>query len=111
MPADKKIDRKIFAGLSTDRKVFGRYFKLLSDFASKQESFLSDISLFKQLQSKDRSINFKQFIFSLYVFLELKIFEIQDDLGLKSLKENKKVVSPLTNSSFYNEVCLTLKSV
>ncbi len=111
VPADKKIDRKIFAGLSTDRKVFGRYFKLLSDFASKQESFLSDISLFKQLQSKDRSINFKQFIFSLYVFLELKIFEIQDDLGLKSLKENKKVVSPLTNSSFYNEVCLTLKSV
>lgn len=111
VPADKKIDRKIFVGLSTDRKVFAKYFKLLSDFASSQDSFLSDISLFKQLQSKDRSINFKQFIFCLYVFLELKIFEMQDDLGLKSLKEDKKVVSPLTNSQFYNEVCLTLKTV
>ena len=111
VPADKKIDRKLFAGLSTDRNDFAKYFKLLSDFASRQDSFLSDISLFKQLQSKDKSINFKQFIFCLYVFLELKIFEMQDDLGLKSLKEDKKVVSPLTNSQFYNEVCMILKTV
>ncbi len=110
IPKDKKVDKNIFSNISTDRAVFGAYFKLLSNFASTQSSFYSDIELFKNLYQIDKKINYKQFIFCLYVFLELNIFYFENELGLLSLKENKKIINQLTNSKFYNKVNLILKS-
>jgi predicted ATP-dependent serine protease len=42
---------------------------------------------------------------------ELGIFKIENDLGFSTLLENKKVVSKLENSQFYNQVCLILKTI
>ena len=64
------------------------------------------VDLFKNLSAQDKKINFKQFIFCLYVFLELNIFSVEKDLGFETLIENKKVVSSLDKSQFYNQVNL-----
>ncbi len=111
LPKDKKVDKTIFDNLSCDRNVFKNYFKLLSNYSSKQSSFLNDINLFKRLYSLDKNINYKQFIFCLYVFIDLNIFYLEEELGMISLRENKKVVSTLTNSKFYNNVNLIIKSI
>jgi len=108
VPSYKKVDQSVFRGLSLDRNVFGKYFKIISNFASTQESFFGDIDFFKKLCKNNRTISFKQFIFCLYVFLELKIFEFGDEY---SIKENKKVVSSLDKSKFYQEVGLVLQSI
>lgn len=110
IPANKKVDKNIFKGVVTDRNVFGEYFKLLSNFASTQASFYNEIDLFKKLSSIDKKINFKQFIFCLYTFIELNIFELEDEIDTQTLKENKKVVSQLNNANFYNQVSLILKT-
>ncbi len=107
---DKKVDKTIFSGLKLDRAIFGEYFKLISNFASKQSSFYGDADLFRTLTQESRHLDYKQFIFCFYVFLELGIFEVENDLGLYTLKENKKVVSALTNSKFYNTVSVMLKA-
>jgi len=109
IPKDRKVDKNIFLNLKTDRNVFGEFFKLLSNFASSQNTFMGEIDLYKKIGEKN--FDFKQFIFCFYVFLELKIFEIEDDKGIKSLIENKKIVSQLNNSAFYNQICLTLKTL
>jgi single-stranded-DNA-specific exonuclease RecJ len=108
VPKDRKTDKSIFNNLKTDRATFGEYFKLISNFASKQSSFYGDADLFRLLSAGGVHLDYKQFIFCFYVFLELKIFEVESDSGLFTLKENKKVVSQLTNSHFYNSVCLIL---
>lgn len=110
IPANKKVDKNIFKGVVTDRNVFGEYFKLLSNFAATQASFYNEIDLFKKLSSIDKKINFKQFIFCLYTFIELNIFELEDEIDTQTLKENKKVVSQLNNSNFYNQINLILKT-
>lgn len=111
VPNYKKVDREIFKSLRTDRGVFGAYFKLLSTLASTQKSFLNEMDLFKQLSVIDKKITFKQFVFCLYVFEELGIFKIESDMGFSTLIENKKVVSKLENSQFYNQVNLILKTI
>lgn len=111
LPKNKKVDNNIFAGLLLQRDVFANYFRLISNFASKQASFMTELDLFKQLSLFDKKINFKQFIFCLYTFIELNIFEIVEELGFMSLKENKKVVSSLNSSKFYNAVSFVLKTI
>lgn len=108
IPKDKKVEKSIFNNLKTDRLIFGEYFKLLSNFASKQSSYYGDADLFRILCTESKHLDYKQFIFCFYVFIELNILEVESDLGLNSLKENKKVVSQLTNSNFYNSVSLLL---
>ena len=49
IPSYKKVDQDIFKGLLTDRNLFGKYFKLLSNYASTQASFYNEIDLFKSL--------------------------------------------------------------
>ena len=110
IPSYKKVDQGIFKSLQTDRNVFGAYFKLLSNFASTQASFYNEIDLFKKLNAIDKKINFRQFIFCLYTFIELNIFELEQEIETLTLKENKKVFSSLTNSNFYNQVSLILKT-
>ena len=104
VPKQNNFDKSILKSINCDRAVFGHYFKLFSLFASTQEGFFNDIELYKKLIKLDKKINFKQFIFCLYVFVELGIFTLENELDLISLKENKKVVSALTNSNFYNSV-------
>ncbi len=111
VPKDKKTPSNIFGNLKTDRRVFGEYFKTLSSFASKQASFYGDADLFRMLYATNKSLNFKQFIFCFYVFLELGIFELESENEFFFLKENKKVVSHLTNSSFYNSLSLLINVV
>ncbi len=111
LPKNKKVDNNIFFGLSLQRDVFANYFRLISNFASKQASFMTELDLFKQLSLFDKKINFKQFIFCLYTFIELNIFEIVEELGFMSLKENKKVVSSLNSSKFYNTINFVLKTI
>ena len=110
IPSYKKVDQDIFKSLQTDRNIFGAYFKLLSNFASTQASFYNEIDLFKKLNAIDKKINFRQFIFCLYTFIELHIFELDQEIETLTLKENKKVFSSLTNSNFYNQVSLILKT-
>ena len=110
IPEYKKVDKDIFKSLHTERTLFGKYFKLLSNFASTQASFYNEMDLFKKLYSIDKKINFKQFIYCLYTFIELNIFEIENEMELMCLKENKKVVSSLNSSNFYNQVSLILKT-
>jgi len=110
IPSYKKVEKEIFKNLLTDRNLFAKYFKLLSNYATTQGSFYNEIDLFKNLFTIDKKINYKQFIFCLYTFIQLNIFTMVQELELFSLKENKKVVSALTNSSFYNEISLILKT-
>ena len=110
IPSYKKVDSEIFKGLLTDRTLFGKYFKLLSNFAATQASFYNEVDLFKKLSTMDKKLNFKQFVFCLYTFIELNIFELENELETMTLKENKKVISSLTNSNFYNQVSLILKT-
>ena len=111
VPNYKKVNRDIFCNLTLDRNVFGHYFKELSQFASMQKSFIDEIDLFKNLSAKNKKLNFKQFIFCLYVFIELNIFSLEKDLGFETLIENKKIVSSLDKSQFFNQVSLILKTV
>ncbi len=111
IPNYKKIDSAIFKNLSIDRNVFGQYFKLFSNFASTHASFYNEIDLYKLISNSNKNINFKQFIFCLYVFIELNILSLEPEMEVMSLKENKKVVSKLTNSNFYNQISLILKTI
>lgn len=111
IPNYKKVDSGIFKNLSVDRNVFGHYFKLLSNFASSHASFYNEIDLYKKIKETNKEINFKQFIFCLQTFVELNILSIESEMELFSLIENKKVVSKLTNSNFYNQVSLILKTI
>lgn len=111
LPNDKKVKGEIFDKLSTNRSTFGKVFKLISTYASKQLSFLNEIDLYKHISSMDKSISFSQFIFCLYVFIELNIFEMQEEFGFLSIKENKKVISSLSASKFYNKVSLIKQTI
>lgn len=111
LPSDKMVDSKLFSSLSVERGVFGKVFKLISDFASKQLSFLNEIDLYKHINLVERKLSFSQFIFCLYVFIELGIFELVLELGFLYIKENKKVVSSLNASKFYNRVIFIKKTM
>ena len=93
------------------RNVFAQYFKVLSTFASNQTSFFDDFDLFKKLTTLNKKLNFKQFVFCFYCFVELGIFEIEKDMDLFTLIENKKVFSALNKSNFYNKVEFILKTI
>ncbi len=111
IPNYKKVDSSVFKGLSLDRNVFGHYFKLLSNFASSHANFYNEIDLYKKIKDSNKDINFKQFIFCLQTFVELNILSFVSEMELYTLMENKKVVSKLTNSNFYNQVNLILKTM
>lgn len=114
LPDYKKVNREVFAGLSADRNIFAEYFKVISKFSSTMLSFENELYMYKQIRLSNpqmKKINYKQFIFCLYTFVELGIFEMQQSEGFLSIKENKKVFSNLNNSHFYNEVSLILKTM
>lgn len=111
IPNYKKVDSQIFKGLSLDRNVFGHYFKLFSNFASTHANFYNEIDLYKKIKEDNKDINFKQFVFCLQTFVELNILNFEKEMEVFSLIENKKVVSKLTNSNFYNQINLILKTM
>ncbi len=114
VPQYKKVNTNIFKGISSDRKVFGEYFKMLSQFATKQISFENELSLFKTLKALNphfKAISFKQFIFCLYTFIELGIFTIESDADFYTIIENKMVFANLNTSIFYNSVNLILSTL
>lgn len=111
LPNSKNVDSKLFTNISLERGIFGKVFKLISEFASKQLSFLNEIDLYKHISLQDKKLKFSQFIFCLYVFIELNIFELVPELGFLSIKENKKVVSSLNASKFYNRVNFIKKTI
>lgn len=110
IPKKKSFPKDIFEGLKTDRETFKKYFKIFSEICSLHTSYISELSLFRDVVAKDRRANYKQFIFCLYVFLELNIFSIEYDMEFLTLVENDKVVSNLNNSKFYNNVSFILKT-
>ena len=111
LPNSKNVDSKLFTNISLERGIFGKVFKLISEFASKQLSFLNEIDLYKHISLQEKKLKFSQFIFCLYVFIELNIFELVPELGFLSIKENKKVVSSLNASKFYNRVNFIKKTI
>ena len=114
LPDYKKANREVFVGLTSDRNVFGEYFKIISKFSSLMLSFENELAMFKQIKLANpqmKKLSYKQFIFCLYTFIQLGIFEFQQYEGYLCIKENKKVFSNLNNSKFYNEVSLILKTI
>ncbi len=114
IPQYKKINTNIFKGLSTERSVFGEYFKILSDIATKQVSFENELTLFKNiklLNPQFKNLSFKQYIYCLYTFVELGIFSVDKDDDFYTLIENKMVFANLNTSSFYNAIALILKTL
>lgn len=114
IPKTKKFRKDIFIGLTADRVVFAEYFKYISNLASKKLSYIDEFEIYKQLKihfTNQKLVNYKQFVFCLYTFIELGIFAIEKDEDFLVIKENKKVVSALTNSDFYNRVNFILQTM
>ncbi len=114
IPQYKKVNTNIFKGLSTERKVFGEYFKMLSDLAAKQISFENELTLYKTLKALNphyKNLSFKQYIYCLYTFVELGIFTVEKDADFYTLIENKKIFANLNTSSFYNSISLILSTL
>ena len=107
----KKFNKKIFDGLKTDRATFAIYYKAFSLLASSRVNFVSDTSLYKELNNLNKSFNFRHFIFCLYTFIELGIFRIEEEMGLFTLSERKEISSNLESSSFYNQVRFIIKTL
>jgi len=113
-PDYKKVNTNIFKGLSADRNVFVEYFKMLQDLASKMRSYDNELVLFKQLKlinPQNKKLNYKQFIYCLYTFIELGIFDLKKEGDFLTLAENKKVFTSLGNSQFYNDINLILQTI
>lgn len=113
IPKDKKVPVGLFYNLSDDREVFAMYFKQLSTLASKRLSYLDEFDLYRQfkIHFPDKKLNYKQFVFCLYTFRELGIFELVEEENTMYIQENKKVISQLNNSKFYNRVSFLLKTL
>lgn len=114
IPSDKKISKSVFAGLDATRQTFGEYFKCISALASKNVSFIDELDIYKQLKinyPNNKKFTYKQFIFCLYTFIELKIFRIEEDGDYLKIKEDGKIISTLTNSTFYNRVNFILNTM
>ncbi len=110
----KKVNNNIFKGLSTDRNVFGQYYKMLSDLTKKLISFENRFDIFKHLKllnPQAKKLSYRQFVFCLYTFIELNIFSLEQDGEYITLNENQKVFSNLSNSSFYNTISLLLATI
>lgn len=113
-PQYKKVNNTIFKGLSCERSVFGTYYKLISDFTKKLISFENRLDMFKQLKLLNpqfKKLSYRQFVFCLYTFIELKIFSIKQDGEYITLSEDSKVFSNLSNSNFYNTINLILNTL
>ncbi len=112
IPKDKKFPRELFDNLVDDRQVFGEYFKGFSTLASKRLSYLDEFDIYKQykIHFPDKKVNYKQFVYCLYTFIELGIFDLIEDNDYLIIKENEKVFAPLNNSTFYNRVSFLLKA-
>ncbi len=114
IPKTQKFRKDIFLGLTTDRAVFGEYFKYISNLASKKLSYIDEFEIYKQLKihfKNQKLINYKQFVFCLYTFIELGIFALEKDEDFLVIKENKKIVSALTNSAFFNRLNFILQTM
>lgn len=110
----KKVNNNIFKGLSTDRNVFGQYYKMLSDLTKKLISFEDRFDIFKHLKLTNpqaKKLSYRQFVFCLYTFIELNIFSLEEDGEYITLNENQKVFSSLSNSSFYNDINFILTTI
>ena len=108
IPKANAFPLDILKGIKTDREEFAKYFRMISVLASKKILFFNDIDIFKQLKNHfpDIKLNYKQFVFCLKVFEELKIFNLEYDDNYILIKENDKIISNLKNSSLYNKINL-----
>ncbi len=110
----KKVNNNIFKGISSDRNIFGQYYKMLSDLTKKLISFENRFDIFKHLKilnPQAKKLSYRQFVFCLYTFIELNIFSLEQDGEYITLNENQKVFSNLTNSSFYNTINILLSTI
>ncbi|MDR0850378.1 MAG: single-stranded-DNA-specific exonuclease RecJ [Christensenellaceae bacterium] len=106
------FDKEVFTGLEFGREIFLDYFKMLKSFAAQRVPVLSEVYLYKRLKALNphKKLSFKQFIYCLYSFLELEIFEPQACDGGFLLKE-KKSSTALEKSEFYNTIKLIIMSI
>jgi len=113
-PQYKKVNSTIFKGLSCERQVFGTYYKLISDLTKKLISFENRLDIFRHIKLLNpglKKLSYRQFVFCLYTFIELKIFSIKQDGEYITLSEDSKVFSNLSNSKFYNTISLILATL
>lgn len=111
IPSGKVTIKNAFDGLKVDRQTFAVYYKILLSVSRGHLAFTSDYALYKMLQKTNKTITYKQFILTLYVFLELGIFtKSKDASGVYSLFENKKVLSKLSLSKMYCQASLLVKT-
>ena len=113
-PQYKKVNSTIFKGLSCERQVFGTYYKLISDLTKKLISFENRLDIYRHIKLLNpglKKLSYRQFVFCLYTFIELKIFSIKQDGEYITLSEDSKVFSNLSNSKFYNTISLILATL
>lgn len=108
---NNKFNKNVFSGLKADRETFGIYFKAFSKLASNRVDFTGDSGLFREMCDLNKSFNFKQFIFCLYTFIDLGLIELEEEMGLYTLIENKGKTCPLEQSTFYRQVCMIGKLI
>ena len=103
LPYKTGFSYSIFREISTDRKVFGEYFKLLKFAYENNISGATPYQLFEKTTNaiKRKDCNFAQFMICLTAFKQLGIIETENDTKIVNMYMDKK---QLTSSPFYNKL-------
>lgn len=103
LPYKTGFSYSIFRDISTDRKVFGEYFKLLKFAYDNQIIGATSYQLFAKIValSKRKECNYAQFMVCLSTFKELGIIETDEDRSITNISMDKK---QLTSSNLYNKL-------
>lgn len=96
--------------LNTERSYFGIVFKAIKEVLDKNLKYRSEFELYnltKENGTTLRHMSYSQFIYVLYVFVELNIIKLSTQNYQISINNNIK--TNLENSSFYNKIRLYQK--
>ena len=102
IPHKTQFSYSLFREISTDRKVFGEYFKVLKFAFDNQISGNYPYQFFQKLiNATRRKLSYLQFMVCLTTFKQLNIIQTDNDNKVIDISMDKK---ELTDSAFYNKL-------
>lgn len=108
IPHKTPFSYSLFREISTDRKVFGEYFKILKFAYDNQITGSNSYQFFQKLMnSTRRKLSYLQFMICLNVFKQLDIIKVEDDCKIVDLSMDKK---DLSSSVLYTQLA-SIKSI
>lgn len=92
--------------LNTERSYFGIVFNAIKQILTSKTVYRSELDLYKLVKESSKNIkymSYSQFVFTLYVFLELNLLRKNEQFGYE-ISINNNVKSNLENSNLYNKI-------